>query len=216
MGIWSLLYILSTLYLKIFIIKNFVWRSVCHVESPSSPQSFPFSCIHWNVANWEFPIIQGGGWHHSANPYSGNKLQVHTYTFLILFCTRSNINQHIHAGCFKAYYFFSLEAMESLCVFKNFLLEYGSLQYCVSFCHTGKVNPRYVWMYSLSPESAEWSCLCYTVGSHWLSVLYIVVYRCQSQPPNSLHPFSPLGIHTFVLYICLSWKDIANVVFFIF
>lgn len=106
MGIWTLLYILSTLYLKIFIIKNFVGRSVCHVESPSSPQSIPFSCIHWNMANWEFPIIQGGGWYHSANPYSGNQLQVHSYTFLILFCTRSNINQYIHVGCFKAYSFF--------------------------------------------------------------------------------------------------------------
>ena len=34
--------------------------------------------------------------------------------------------------------------------------------------------------------------LCYTVGSHQLSTLYIVVYICQSQSPNSSHhPPSP-------------------------
>lgn len=35
--------------------------------------------------------------------YSGNKLQVHRHTFLILFCARQSINQPIHAGPFKAY-----------------------------------------------------------------------------------------------------------------
>ena len=43
-----------------------------------------------------------------------------------------------------------------------------------------------------------------------LSVLYTSVYTCQSQSPNSSHPhhphprLSPLGVHTFVLYICVS------------
>ena len=57
-----------------------------------------------------------------------------------------------------------------------------------------------------SPQSTEQSSLCYTVGSHQLSVLYIVVYICQSQSPNSSHtsPFQTLGIHMFVLYVCVS------------
>ena len=40
---------------------------------------------------------------------------------------------------------------------------------------------------------------CYTLGSHQLSILYIIstVYICQSQSPGSSHspPTSPLGIH---------------------
>ena len=59
-----------------------------------------------------------------------------------------------------------------------------------------------------SPQSTEQSSLSYTVHSHQLSILYIVsiVYVCQSQSPNSSHPhpISPLGVHTFVLYICVS------------
>ena len=31
------------------------------------------------------------------------------------------------------------------------------------------------------------------------------MYMCQSQSPNSSHPTPfPLGIHTFVLYVCVS------------
>ena len=33
---------------------------------------------------------------------------------------------------------------------------------------------------------------------------YIVVYIFQSQSPNRFHPPSALGIHMFVLYICVS------------
>ena len=36
-----------------------------------------------------------------------------------------------------------------------------------------------------SPQSIQSSSLCYTAGSHQLSILYIVVYICQSQSPNS-------------------------------
>ena len=46
----------------------------------------------------------------------------------------------------------------------------------------------------------------YTAGSYQLSILYILVYTCQSQSPNSSHhhqPSYPLGIHMFVLYVCL-------------
>ena len=44
-----------------------------------------------------------------------------------------------------------------------------------------------------SLQSTEQSSLCYTVGSHYLSTLYIVsiVYACQSQSPNSSIPSSP-------------------------
>ena len=44
----------------------------------------------------------------------------------------------------------------------------------------------------------------YTAGSYQLSILYILVYIRQSQSPNSTHPPSPLGVHMFVLYICVS------------
>ena len=36
------------------------------------------------------------------------------------------------------------------------------------------------------------SFLCYAVVPHWLSILYMVVYICQPQYPNSSTPFSPL------------------------
>ena len=42
-----------------------------------------------------------------------------------------------------------------------------------------------------SPQSTEQSSLCYTIGSHQLSILYIVVYICQSQSPNSSYPPFP-------------------------
>ena len=50
----------------------------------------------------------------------------------------------------------------------------------------------------------------YTAGSYQLSILYIFVYTCQSQSPSSSHHHHPslllypLGVHTFVLYICVS------------
>ena len=57
-----------------------------------------------------------------------------------------------------------------------------------------------------SAQCIKQSSLCYTVCSHLLSILYIVsiVYMCQSQSPNSSHPLILFGIHTFVLYICVS------------
>ena len=47
----------------------------------------------------------------------------------------------------------------------------------------------------------------YTAGSYLLSTLYMLVCVCQSQSPNSSHhhpstPLSPLGVYTFVLYMC--------------
>ena len=57
------------------------------------------------------------------------------------------------------------------------------------------------------PPCIRQSSLCFTVCSQQLSVLYIVsiTYMCQSQSPNSSLPTPfPLGIHTFVLYVCVS------------
>ena len=54
-----------------------------------------------------------------------------------------------------------------------------------------------------------WILFFYTAG-YWSSILYTSVYTCQSQSPNSSHPhphpppLSPLGVHMFVLYICVS------------
>ena len=56
-----------------------------------------------------------------------------------------------------------------------------------------KVNPLYVYTYPLSfldsfpcrsLQSIEQSSLCCTVGPYLLSILYIVVCRCQSQSPH--------------------------------
>ena len=51
-----------------------------------------------------------------------------------------------------------------------------------------------------SPQSTEQSSLCYAVGSHQLSTLYVVtiVYICQSQSPN-LSPF-PFPLITISLF----------------
>ena len=76
----------------------------------------------------------------------------------------------------------------------------------------GKVNQLHifslVWIsfpFRFTEHTVEFPVLCSTVGSHYLSVLYIIlmVHICQSQFPNSSHP-SPLHIHMFVLYICVS------------
>ena len=56
-----------------------------------------------------------------------------------------------------------------------------------------RVNQPYAYIHPLFfrfPSTAL-SSLCYTVGSHWLSILYIVVCMCQSQSPNSSHPPLP-------------------------
>ena len=46
--------------------------------------------------------------------------------------------------------------------------------------------------------------LFYTVGSHELSIVCIVVCIWQSQFPNLCQPPSPsLGVHMFILYVCV-------------
>ena len=62
------------------------------------------------------------------------------------------------------------------------------------------------------PNGNKFNLFFYTAGSYYLSILYILVYICQSQSPNSSHHhhppspplLSPLGVHTFVFYICVS------------
>ena len=98
-----------------------------------------------------------------------------------------------------------------------------ALQFCVSFyCREKWIHHIhvhvyiYMYMYPLffqiffpfkSPQSAEQSSMCSTVGSHWWPTLHTVsiVYLRQSQSPNLCHLYlSPLGIHVFVLYISVS------------
>ena len=101
-------------------------------------------------------------------------------------------------------------------VFLKFLLEYSCFTMLCQFLAVQQnesvihihISPLFWISFPLrSPQSTEQSSLCYTVGSHQLSILYIVsiVYISQSQSPNLSHP-TPflLGIHTFVLYVCVS------------
>ena len=45
-----------------------------------------------------------------------------------------------------------------------------------------------------SPQSTEWVSISYTVGSHYLSILNIVLYIFQSQFPNPFHSPSLLSM----------------------
>ena len=52
----------------------------------------------------------------------------------------------------------------------------------------------------------------YTAGSYWLSILYILVYTCQSQSPNSAHHhphptavFPPWCPYVCSLHLCLNF-----------
>ena len=49
-----------------------------------------------------------------------------------------------------------------------------------------------------SPQCIKQNSLCYTVGSHQLSILYKVsmVYMCQTQSPNSTHQLPPAKCFT--------------------
>ena len=73
---------------------------------------------------------------------------------------------------------FSLSFFLSFLSFFPFLLGYGCF---TMFCQF------------LLYSEVKQSTLCYTTGSHWLSILYIVVYICQSQSPDLSHfPHPPL------------------------
>ena len=66
---------------------------------------------------------------------------------------------------------------QSAALFFFFFFNWGIvlLQCCVSFYCTEK-----------------WSSPCYTAGSYSLSILYILVYICQSQSPSSSHHYPSL------------------------
>ena len=54
-----------------------------------------------------------------------------------------------------------------------------------------------------SPQNTEF--LSYTVGSHQLSILYTVVFTCQS--PNSTHP----PFHPWYLYVCSLRRETCSI-----
>ena len=88
------------------------------------------------------------------------------------------------------------------------------LYHVVSFYYTGKwINHTYIpslldrlpLQVTTGPEC---SSLCYTVGSHWLSILCTVseVYMCRSQPPSCSNPPSPsVSIDLFSMAVSLNW-----------
>ena len=91
---------------------------------------------------------------------------------------------------------------------KTFLSEYSRCTALCQFLLYSKANQLYVYIYPLffgfpshlGHHRALSSSLCYTVGSHQLSILYIVsiVYICQSPSPNS----SP-SPYPYVCSLCL-------------
>ena len=52
---------------------------------------------------------------------------------------------------------------------------------------------------------------CYIVGSHWLSLIHRSVYQPQSPSLSHPTPLTPLGVHTFVLYVCVSLSACESV-----
>ena len=79
--------------------------------------------------------------------------------------------------------------------FKNFYWSRVDLQCCVNSCCTAKriIHIHISTLFQIlfpyrSLQSIEQSSLCYTVGPHQLSILYIVVCICQSQSPNLSFP----------------------------
>ena len=84
----------------------------------------------------------------------------------------------------------------------------STVQQSESAIHIHISSPFWISLPFRSPQSTEQSSLRYTVGSHQLSILYIVliVYMCQSQSPNSSQPprLSPLvSLHLFFTSVSL-------------
>ena len=92
-------------------------------------------------------------------------------------------------------------------IFENFYWRIIALQYCVDFCHTSTwISHRYTCVLSIlnllpSPtpshpsrlsQSTGLSSLHHTANSHWLSVLYRVMYMFQCCSLTSSHPPLPL------------------------
>ena len=54
---------------------------------------------------------------------------------------------------------------------------------------------------SRSPKSTELSPLCFIAGSHWLSILPMVMYICQFQSPSASHPPYSHRVYICSLYL---------------
>ena len=77
------------------------------------------------------------------------------------------------------------------------------------------ISPLWISFALRSPQSIAQSSLCYTVGSHQLSILYIVVYICQSQTPNSFCPslFPPWYPYICSLHLCLYFCFVNKIIY---
>ena len=78
-------------------------------------------------------------------------------------------------------------------------------------------------IYDLQTECTFFFPLCYTVVSHQLSLLYVVVYNCQSQLPNFSQPPFPSWcpyicfLVSICLYVCVfisALQIVSSVLFF--
>ena len=58
------------------------------------------------------------------------------------------------------------------------------------------------------------SSLSHTANSHWLSILYVVVYMFPCHSLHSSHPFlpSPSSVHKSVFYVCISMWSISYLI----
>ena len=74
--------------------------------------------------------------------------------------------------------------------FKKFLF-FKKIIVCLFFFGEGYICFTMLCQFLLYSEM-KWSSLCYTAGSHLLSILYIFLYICQPQSPNSSHLSFPL------------------------
>ena len=83
---------------------------------------------------------------------------------------------------------------------------------CQSLLYS-KVDPLHMYIYPFffgfpchQVTTEHWSSLSCTTGSHQLPSLYTAstVYIRQSPSPIHPTPFPPLGVNTFILYVCIS------------
>ena len=131
---------------------------------------------------------------------------VYPYT-VILFCnknektddTHSNVNEYEEQNIATNWFYFALVVLVSGAQRSESVL-------CIYTClHSWTSLLSLPSQPSRSSQSTELSSLRYTLPSHLLSVLHMLVYMCQPQYPSSPHLLYPLHcVHTFVYYICIS------------
>ena len=98
-------------------------------------------------------------------------------------------------------------------VFKNLLLEQGCFTVlCQFLLYRKSESALCIDVFLLYHQRALSGVPC---AMQQVSMAFCFIYRApqMSIPTSQFTPprFSPLGVHTFVLYVCVSWKDIANV-----